>query len=847
MAFLLWGGPPVHFRVWLLSKRMAAEALLVVLLAVSASGAQGQPGPESEPVTITVEGRLLSGPFTFAERRGGELLLPIVSIAEALGDQVQVDPVTRRIVVQRRTGVSASLDLATGQVQEQGRTVMLSTSALTTLPSIIGDPRSLLLPVELVSALLEATVVVDSRARTLRVLRDTAQVTVSQGGRFGFFDLYRTGYDYKVDLAELNQLHTLQLSSSARVFDGLATAQGHFLGNPQQRFLDFRQGRLTYDRPNGQRFMLGDLSTSGDLDVMATSTRGAWYRQPLGDSDVTAYAGLARSGSAPDPFAPVDPSGLNFDTPVVGAYYSFGRQRPTMQEQHLSGAAGGFWFSGPLRRAGLLASTFKYETGIHTFQAEAGVGLFDDLRPGAATQRSVAYLAGVTEAINPIPTLTLLAGFRHISQGFLSPSGSAVLQPMNLMSGGLNWRPFSWVSMSGSGRYLERLDLPGHPLDHDLTGAVGFNFGAPWPSLSISHSEGSQSEIGRRTYSVANLSGSWEGIDYLVNGTHSVRGTETPEQMVVVSAGRALSPALSLRATQSFSSRGAVSGGLDAFMPGFFTPRVSVSVGLGYAYTGVHLAPTAHLALNAQLPWKQNLSFGIQQTEFGATGVVQLSGPLWDPPGTTVPSRYSVDQLGSLGTFSGRVFQDVDLDGEYRPGVDRVLSGVQVLVDGSNMVVTDESGEYRIPNVAAGEHTVFLNLLTVRADLSLLSNSRRLVALPASGETVVHFRLVRTGRVSGTVWQDDNGNGEVDEGEPLLGQIRVVSGQRDTLTNEDGGFVLGDLPQGSHRMAVDERTLPEGLRAKVGVVNVEVKPPRETRGVLLPVQPLPKEIEIREF
>jgi hypothetical protein len=170
-----------------------------------------------------------------------------------------------------------------------------------------------------------------------------------------------------------------------------------------------------------------------------------------------------------------------------------------------------------------------------------------------------------------------------------------------------------------------------------------------------------------------------------------------------------------------------------------------------------------------------------------------------------------------------------------------------VRIDGSNLVLTDEEGRYRIANIQAGTHTIQLNLLTVRADLSLLTDSVQHVALLPDRDVTVDFRLIRTGRARGIVWLDSNGNGEVDEGEWPLASVRVVSGKRDTLTNEQGEFILGDLPQGTHTVLVDEKTLPDGYRPAIPSVAVQVKPPRETRDVRLPVRERGREIEIKEF
>jgi hypothetical protein len=108
----------------------------------------------------------------------------------------------------------------------------------------------------------------------------------------------------------------------------------------------------------------------------------------------------------------------------------------------------------------------------------------------------------------------------------------------------------------------------------------------------------------------------------------------------------------------------------------------------------------------------------------------------------------------------------------------------------------------------------------------------------------VDFRLVRAGRISGTVWLDLNENGRLDEGEQPLADVRVVTGSgRDTLTDANGNFVLGDLPPGEHVVLVDEKTLPDQTKSVRGSLSVKVLVGGETGDVVFPVTGLPPEVK----
>jgi len=168
---------------------------------------------------------------------------------------------------------------------------------------------------------------------------------------------------------------------------------------------------------------------------------------------------------------------------------------------------------------------------------------------------------------------------------------------------------------------------------------------------------------------------------------------------------------------------------------------------------------------------------------------------------------------------------------------------VRVRVDGNRYVVSDDNGNFQIDSVVRGEHTVYLDLLSVRADLTLLDNVQQLVTLDSRHDSIVNFRVVRTGRITGHVWLDANENGLLDEGERPLPDVRVVtSSGRDTLTDENGYFIIGDLPPGEHILLLDEKTIPERTRSVAGSMTVKVAGGNETVAVF-PVGVLPDQVK----
>ena len=198
------------------------------------------------------------------------------------------------------------------------------------------------------------------------------------------------------------------------------------------------------------------------------------------------------------------------------------------------------------------------------------------------------------------------------------------------------------------------------------------------------------------------------------------------------------------------------------------------------------------------------------QTGTGPTMLVSLRGSLFRKREGRTFLNASVKEMNSFGTVSGRVYQDVDLNGRYDPGTDKPQADVKVRIDGNRYVVSDQNGQYRFDAVSSGEHKVYLDLLSVRADLTVLDSDSKNMALAAGRESVFEFRLVRTGRITGRVWLDTNENGKLDEGETPLADVRVTSASgRDTLTDSDGYFTIGDLPPGEHVSCWMKRPSPK--------------------------------------
>jgi hypothetical protein len=243
------------------------------------------------------------------------------------------------------------------------------------------------------------------------------------------------------------------------------------------------------------------------------------------------------------------------------------------------------------------------------------------------------------------------------------------------------------------------------------------------------------------------------------------------------------------------------------------------------------------------LPRNTTLQFSYLRTQSGTTALLSLRGLFFSSKRAERAINGPLAELNSYAAVYGKVYQDVNLNGRFDQGIDQPQANVRVRVDGNRYVVSDTEGNYRVESVTRGEHSVYLDLLSVRADLTLLDNTQQQITIVSTRDAIVDFRVVRTGRITGLVWLDVNENGRFDESERPLADVRVVTGSgRDTLTDDKGYFIIGDLPPGEHILLLDEKTIPEQTRSASGSQTIKVSAGAETT-TLLPVTPLPDQIK----
>lgn len=840
-----------------------------------------QPG-ELPKNAIVVADRPLTGPFSLPQQRGSRMFLPAVSIARALGDTVTVDLASRSVKVQRQTGVVAEFNAQRNQILENGSVVMVvSDTADIAIPP---NPEELMLPVEILAPLLDASIIVDQATKAVRITRgQSGPEPVRAGAQQAAWEIYQIDYSSNLNFYSSSFNHNLALHSSGRIKDGRFDLLSNFDGGTTQGPVVFRRSLFTFDRENGQRLMAGDFGTGTDLEFLSSAIRGVSVQQPFDGFRVTLFGGRALSDVTPRivltdpltglPVIPLERLKPRYETNVFGSFATFGPKiRKPASADSLSFSTGLMYFNGPASSGEMITGSVRYSSSRNQFQGDVGAGNFSGLTQHENLVHGFAPMLDVSELFSLSEALTLRGHYTHVGSNFLSPQTGGLFTPMNLLSGGFNWRVSQWLSTSFTASSRDSLEQPSvisissptiltlAPQDENsITGTVSVTPRGMWPTMSFTHTQGRNNLTGNNSYTLFNATKefkSWRlfgNFTRIQNGQFLTFGSDAgaftpPSANTTVGAMVKLGDSQTLQVSQSFGSGGTLGGALDWMTSSFFTKRVTFGAGIGYATSRSQVSLVERAMATIQLPFQQTLQVSYINTPTGAQLIAQLRGSLLHSRRAEAAQHGALADIRNFGALSGKVYQDINLNGHFDPGVDKPQEGVQVRVDGNFYEVTDHNGDFRVENVKAGQHLVYMDLLSVRADLTLLTSAQHTVVLTSGRDLIVDFRLVRTGRMKGVVWMDLNENGKIEDGEQLLADVRVVTGSgRDTLTDGQGQFILGDLPPGEHVILIDEKTLPDNTKPAAGSLRVTIEAGGETNNVNFPIVPRPAEVNIKRF
>ena len=800
-----------------------------------------------ENSVIIVNERALVGPNSASQLRGGRLFLPIATIAQALGDTFSSDSTTRIATVRRQNGIVAVFNAQLNEVRENGAVVLTvsGTAELIFPPS----PSELMLPAEILAALLDVIVRRDENQAIVINRKGVPVETIRAGAKRASWEIFQIEYDYNFSHYVSSGDHSLVLRGTGRVGD----ARLSFIANssigvtPNFSRPNLYGGSVRLDRPNGQSFVAGEFGIGTDVEFMSAGVRGGLVQLPLDRVRLDFFGGQTTSGVSPLllPVEPVvDPQNalfpVRYDTKIVGAIATT-RTLTNLRRSEFAFSAGAMHFGGPTRRGNMVAGGVQYTPGNNRFHADVALGQFSGLRTDATRTSGSDAAINLSGSYHLTDELLVQGRYAYIGPNFMSPQ-SGLHTPNNVAAASVSWKPQRWITTTLSGSTATTPGQAGQ-FNRYVTGTVNLAARDAWPAVFVSHTQSSTTQLRNAAFTLITASKNFDRWQLFVNAAR-VNSFGATSLNLQVGGNIRINESNRLEVSQSVGSRQLYSGVATWHMSNLFRNRMTLSGGMGYTTSsGALFDLSTHLSTSVKLPRNSTLQFSYLRTQTGTTALLTLRGLFFSTKRAERGINGPVADLGSYGSVTGRVYQDINLNGRFDPAIDQPQANARVRVDGSRYAVSDAEGNYRIETVLRGEHSVYLDLLSVRADLTLLDNTQQQIALDSKRDVVVDFRVVRTGRVSGVVWFDVNENGRLDDGERPLVDVRVVTGSgRDTLTNENGYFLIGDLPPGEHILLLDEKTIPERTKSTAGSLTVKIAAGSETTTVL-PVAPLPDQIK----
>ncbi len=148
-------------------------------------------------------------------------------------------------------------------------------------------------------------------------------------------------------------------------------------------------------------------------------------------------------------------------------------------------------------------------------------------------------------------------------------------------------------------------------------------------------------------------------------------------------------------------------------------------------------------------------------------------------------------------------------------GVKRGLPDVAISIDGIQAVSTGPDGRYQVGRLSPGAHTVQIVEATVPSTVAFTGALKRTITVTPGTTTPLDFAAAPLGSIAGSVQAPADGG----FGAPVgLKNVYVVAqpGEHAVITDDDGSFMMDNLPAGTYTLTVDPDTIPDGLSVLSG-------------------------------
>lgn len=267
-----------------------------------------------------------------------------------------------------------------------------------------------------------------------------------------------------------------------------------------------------------------------------------------------------------------------------------------------------------------------------------------------------------------------------------------------------------------------------------------------------------------------------------------------------------LNPALSSFATLSGTEGGV--GNIVVTLDEKYVQRTDLTGGFQFAF----IAPGQHQLRieTASLPRGLTVDQPVE--------TLTLAG------GQTAQVLFAVSNLGGI---LGHVY-GLDPAGNEVP-----LSNVMLRVDDGVYSQTDTTGAYGFGRLAPGPHEVTIVASTVPAFVTFDTASEKQTVTVANGQySKADFRAQPLGSISGKIVFAPEMK---QTGGVMNAYVVAEPGEHAAIDDEDGSFVIDNLPPGDYTVSVDPETLDSGLGAAPDSIDVKLEPEEHYQGAVFRV------------
>jgi hypothetical protein len=193
-------------------------------------------------------------------------------------------------------------------------------------------------------------------------------------------------------------------------------------------------------------------------------------------------------------------------------------------------------------------------------------------------------------------------------------------------------------------------------------------------------------------------------------------------------------------------------------------------------------------------------------------------------------------QVSTLGGVIGHVY------GSQSGGVPIPLAGVRLQADTGGYALTDAGGEFGFGGLTPGVHTITIIPQTIPATANFAEEDLKGKVTVSNGSyATLDFHAQVLGSIAGQILYATDMSAEERGGVPNA-YVVAEPGEHAAIDDDDGSFVIDNLPAGDYTISVDPETIDEALGASPDSVTVHLGPGEHYKGIVFRVGHLEKKV-----